>query len=56
MPEEKRWCDDSVNWVKWAPWHKYEDHDDQNGEVPEGVPVAERPPEVDPGDPGKITY
>ena len=45
-----------MNWVKWAPWTKYKDHEDQDGDLPEGVSVEERPPEVDRGELGKIIY
>ena len=53
LAEERRWMEDTLNWVNWAPWHKYKDHEDQDGEVTEGVPVEERPLEVSRGERGK---
>eukprot|EP00973_Karenia_brevis_P076138 10575334-Karenia_brevis.AAC.1 len=36
IPEEERWGEDNLRWVKWAPWRKYEGDEEADGEVPEG--------------------
>ena len=38
---EKRWGEDCLNWVQWAPWHRYKGDEEEDGEVPEGVPADE---------------
>ena len=30
LPVEKRWREDSVNWVTWAPWNRYKDHEERD--------------------------
>ena len=30
-----------MNWVQWAPWHRYKGDEEEDGEVPEGVPADE---------------
>ena len=50
LPQEKRWSEDCVEWVKWAPWNRYKDADDADGEVPEGVPVEKDEPKKTEGD------
>ena len=47
IPEEKRWGEESLKWVKWAPWYRYKDAKDADGEVPEGVPEEEEEAEKD---------
>ena len=42
LPKEKRWGEDSVNWVTWAPWNRYKDHGEHDGDLPEGVPAEEK--------------
>jgi hypothetical protein len=41
IPFEKRWGEDCLNWVQWAPWHRYKGDEEEDGEVPEGVPADE---------------
>ena len=41
IPEENRWGEDNLSWVKWAPWRKYRDAVDADGDLPEGVPAGE---------------
>ena len=41
IPEENRWGEDNLNWVKWAPWRRYKDAVDADGDLPEGVPAEE---------------
>eukprot|EP00973_Karenia_brevis_P049102 6810516-Karenia_brevis.AAC.1 len=36
IPNEERWGEDNLRWVKWVPWKKYEGDEDADGEVPEG--------------------
>ena len=36
LPSEKRWGEDSVNWVTWAPWNRYKDHEERDGDLPDG--------------------
>ena len=47
IPEEDRWTEDPVQWVKWAPWNRYKDCEDEDGEIPEGVLDTERSVDVD---------
>ena len=42
IPFEKRWGEDCVNWVVWAPWRMYKNAEDEDGDLPEGVPAEER--------------
>ena len=42
LPVERRWGEDSVNWVTWAPWNRYKDHEERDGDLPEGVQVEEK--------------
>ena len=35
IPEEDRWSEDCVNWVKHVPWHLYKGHPEADGEIPE---------------------
>ena len=41
IPEENRWGEDNLSWVKWAPWRKYRDAVDADGDLLEGVPEEE---------------
>ena len=41
IPEENRWGEDNLSWVKWAPWRRYRDAVDADGDLPEGVPAEE---------------
>ena len=38
---QDRWSADAVKWVRYVPWNKYKDDDQADGDLPEGVPVAE---------------
>ena len=42
LPEERRWGEDNLNWVKWAPWRRYKDAVEADGDLPEGVPAGEQ--------------
>ena len=42
IPYEKMWSMDCLSWVCWAPWRRYAGQEDEDGEVPEGVPALER--------------
>ena len=41
LPKEKRWTEECIHWVQWAPWHRYKNAEENDGELPEGVPVDE---------------
>jgi hypothetical protein len=53
LPKEKRWGEDSVNWVVWAPWNRYKDHEERDGDLPDGVPVEEKRENTE-GEPTKV--
>ena len=38
---EQRWSRDCLTWVRWAPWRRYKDAEDADGDLPEGVEIAE---------------
>ena len=36
IPEEERWCGDSVNWVKYVMWNKFKEDPQADGALLEG--------------------
>ena len=49
-PEEDRWSEDCMNWVKHVPWHSYTGHPEADGEIPEEKIVETRTGAVRPVD------
>ena len=39
IPEEERWSEDCVSWVRSTLWHKYKGDPEEDGEIPEGKSV-----------------
>jgi hypothetical protein len=43
IPEDERWSEASVKWVKNVPWNLYKDHPDADGDIPEEKAVDAEP-------------
>ena len=39
IPEEERWSEDCVRWVRGTLWHKYRGDPEKDGEIPDGKAV-----------------
>ena len=46
IPIASRWGQYSFDWIKWAPWNRYKGPEDADGDIPEGIPIAEGAPSI----------